>query len=155
MVYYLGMAKEKHAGGRPPKYKKEYAEQARKICKLGATDVQLGDIFGVSEATIYNWKNKYPEFLEAVGAGKLTPLENVELSLYKSCIGYSHKEDKIFNNQGEPLIVPTIKHYPPNVSAIQLYLTNVKPEAWKMKQEVSHVVDPSVIEELRGKYENK
>lgn len=149
------MAKEKHAGGRPPKYKKEYAEQARKICKLGATDLQLADIFGVAESTIYKWKLDYPEFSEALGLGKLTAVENVENALYKSCIGYSHKEDKIFNNNGSPLIVPTVKKYPPNIPAIQLYLTNVKPETWKVKQETTHIVDRTVIDELKEEYGHK
>ena len=31
--------------GRPPKYKPEFAEQAEKLCALGATDADLADFF--------------------------------------------------------------------------------------------------------------
>ena len=54
------------AGGRPSKYKKEYAEQAYKFCLLGATDARLGEFFGVSEQTINAWKDAHPEFLESI-----------------------------------------------------------------------------------------
>jgi len=39
-------------GGRPSGYREEFAEQARKLCRLGATDKELADFFGVDEATI-------------------------------------------------------------------------------------------------------
>ena len=45
--------------GRPTDYKPEYAEQAAKLCALGATDNDLADFFGVSEQTIYTWRKKY------------------------------------------------------------------------------------------------
>ena len=44
------------ARGRPTKYKAEYAEQARKLCLLGATDMEMADFFEVSEFTINKWK---------------------------------------------------------------------------------------------------
>ena len=43
--------------GRPTDYKPEYCEQATKLCKLGATDAELGDFFEVTEQTINNWKS--------------------------------------------------------------------------------------------------
>lgn len=149
------MGKEKHAGGRPPKYKKVYVEQARKICKLGATDLQLADIFGVSEATIYNWKLKHPEFLEAVTEGKLSPDENVKLSLYKSATGYSHKDTHISNYQGKITKTEIQKHYPPNFNSIQLWLLNRLPEEWRNKQEFTHNIPEDVLEKLQQLYDSK
>ncbi len=37
------------------KYQEDYAEQAYKLCLLGATDNTLADFFEVSEQTINNW----------------------------------------------------------------------------------------------------
>ena len=41
-------------GGRPSSYKPEYAKMARHLCKLGATDADLAEAFGVSVVTIDN-----------------------------------------------------------------------------------------------------
>jgi len=58
------------AGGRPTKYKKEFAEQARKLCLKGFTDAEMADFFCVQEQTINNWKIAHVEFLESLKAGK-------------------------------------------------------------------------------------
>ena len=58
--------------------------------------------------------------------------------LYKRAIGYEHDEDKIFNNQGEPLIVPTTKHVQPDTTAAIFWLKNRQPARWRDKQEIEH-----------------
>ena len=62
-------------GGRPTDYRAEYAEQAEKLCLLGATDIQLADFFDVAESTIHLWKHTHPEFSESIKDGK----ENVKV----------------------------------------------------------------------------
>ena len=141
--------------GRPTKYKKEYADQAEKICRLGATDLDLADIFNVSEATIYNWKLKHPDFLEAVTGGKSTPDENVKLALYKSALGFTHHETHISNYQGKITKTEMQKHYPPNFNSIQLWLLNRMPEEWRNKQEFTVTIDESKYDELKKLYEDK
>ena len=54
------------AGGRPTKYKPEYATQAAKLCALGATDAQLADFFDVAISTITLWKVQHPEFSASI-----------------------------------------------------------------------------------------
>ena len=56
--------------GRPSEYDPQILERVTKLCLLGYTDVELAESFDVSEATIYNWKKQYPEFVEAIKAGK-------------------------------------------------------------------------------------
>lgn len=77
--------RDPHPGGRPTKYKEEYAEQARKLCLLGATDDKLADFFEVAVSTINNWKIDHPEFLESIRAGKHIADMEVADSAYKSC----------------------------------------------------------------------
>ena len=113
--------------GRPTNYKKEYDEQAYKLCLLGATDKEMADFFGVSEVTFNAWKKKHPEFLKSLKEGKSVADANVAKSLYLRALGYYHPEDKIFNDNGEPLIVPTVKHYPPDPTAAIFWLKNRKP----------------------------
>ena len=121
--------------GRPTLYKKEYCEQAFKLCLLGAIDKELADFFGVEEQTVNNWKINYPEFFESIRDGKEKADANVAKSLYQKAIGYSHPEDKIFNNDGVPLIVPTVKHYPPDTIAATFWLKNRKGTVWRDKVE--------------------
>lgn len=121
--------------GRPSKYKEEYAEQAYKLCLLGATDKELADFFKVGEKTINNWKSKVPDFLQSLKAGKDQADAVVASKLYHRAIGYEHPEDKVFNNEGEPLVVPTIKHYAPDTTACIFWLKNRQSAKWRDKTE--------------------
>jgi hypothetical protein len=51
--------------GRPSSYRPEYASMAKQAAKLGATDAQLPRVFGVSDATIDNWKAQHPDLYGA------------------------------------------------------------------------------------------
>lgn len=122
--------------GRPTSYKKEYANQAFKLCLLGATDKEMADIFGVSEQTFNAWKKAHPEFLESLKKGKEEADANVANRLYQRALGYEHKEDQIFQYQGKPVVVPTIKHYPPDPTAAIFWLKNRQRRKWSDKQEI-------------------
>ncbi len=123
--------------GRPTKYKEEYAFQAEKLCRLGATDKEMADFFNVSKSTLNLWKLEHEDFSDSIKKGKIIADANVADSLYKRAIGYEHEEDKIFLSEGQPLIVPTIKHYPPDSTACFFWLKNRKPEVWRDKQDVN------------------
>lgn len=125
-------------GGRPTDFKEEYNELAYKFCLLGATDKKLGEFFGVDESTINNWKNAHPEFLESIKKGKCQADATVAESLFHRAKGYSHPEDKIFNNDGEEMIVATTKHYPPDATSAIFWLKNRQPKEWRDKQEIQH-----------------
>ena len=115
---------ERNKGGAPSKYRQEYNNQAYKLCLLGAVDSELANFFNVNESTIHKWKIDHPKFSESIKNGKDIANANVAASMYQKAIGYSHPEDKIFNNNGEPMIVKTIKHYPPDTQAGSLFLRN-------------------------------
>lgn len=124
--------------GRPTKYKPEYADQARKLALLGATDKDIADFFGVSEQTVNAWKKVNPEFLESLKGGKDELDAKVVRSLFQRATGYSHPEDKIFNNGGEEMIVHTTKHYPPDATSMIFWLKNRQPDDWRDKQDHTH-----------------
>jgi hypothetical protein len=58
------------SAGRPTACCAEYAGQATKLCRLGATDAQLADFFGVDDRTIARWKAGKPEFCRALEEGR-------------------------------------------------------------------------------------
>jgi len=120
--------------GRPSEYKDEYAEQAYKLCLLGATDEDLAGFFQVSEQTIYNWKNKHPQFVDSITRGKVIADAEVAEKLFHRAKGYSHSAVKIFNDQGSPMVVDYVEHYPPDTQAASLWLRNRQPKKWRDKQ---------------------
>jgi hypothetical protein len=123
---------------RPSKYNPKMNEQVYKLCLLGATDKQIADFFDVSEQTINAWKKTEPEFLESLKEGKDDADAVIAQSLFHRAKGYSHPEDKIFNDSGSPLVVPTTKHYPPDTTACIFWLKNRQPTLWRDKQEIDH-----------------
>ncbi len=108
---------------------------AYKFCLLGASDEKLAALFEVSVATISNWKNDHPEFLEALKRGKEVADAEVAHSLYQRALGYTHPEDDIRVVNGEIVITPTVKHYPPDTGAATLWLKNRQASTWRDKVE--------------------
>lgn len=123
---------------RPTNYKPEFAEQARKLCELGATDMELADFFKVSDRTIYRWQTQFPEFCQALKAGKDFADERVERSLYHRATGYTFDSEKVFQFQGRIVRAKTKEHAPPDTTAMIFWLKNRRPEAWRDKSEVHH-----------------
>lgn len=138
------------SAGRPSKYIEEYNQLAYRCALLGATDKQLAGFLDVSEATINNWKLKYPEFLESTKRGKAIADSKVAEALYQRSLGYSHDEEKIFQYEGKPVRVKTKKHYPPDTQAASLWLRNRQPAKWRDNTDHTLHLDkqPETPEEL-------
>jgi len=73
--------------GRPTSYKPEYAELAFRYALLGMTNVEMAVSFDVSGATLANWGNEFPEFLDARARGRDEADGAVVASLYKRALG--------------------------------------------------------------------
>jgi len=58
------------AGGRPTKYKKEYAEKLPDMFKNGESVAEVCAELGIWKDTFYNWVNKYPKFSDAYKKGQ-------------------------------------------------------------------------------------
>ena len=133
---------EKKKRGRKSEYRIEYADQALKLCLLGATDKELAEFFSVSEQTLNKWKKDYPEFLESLKKGKNIADANVASRLYNRAIGYSCKATKFADSK------EYIEHYPPDTTAAIFWLKNRQPEKWRDKKEVDANVN--LGDELEG-----
>jgi hypothetical protein len=126
--------------GRPTSYKPEYAEQAAKLCALGATDAELADFFNVTTVTIWRWQSAHVEFCNALKRGKEAADERVERSLYARATGYTHDSVKIFMPAGakKPVYAHYQEHVPPDVTAQIFWLKNRRRDEWRDKQEHEH-----------------
>lgn len=120
---------------RPSKFKPEYVEQAEKLCRLGATDIEVADFFGIEVRTLYRWKAENEEFCQALKAGKEVADERVERSLFARANGYEHDEVDIRVVNGEIVQTPIRKFYPPDTTACIFWLKNRKPTGWREKVE--------------------
>lgn len=133
--------------GRPSEYAPEFAAQATKLCLLGATDAQLAEFFEVSETTINNWKNEYPEFLESLRAGKRIADAEVAHSLFNRARGAQYTTNQAFKvkkvsfdekgkkvSETEEIVsIPVDMVEPPDTTACSLWLRNRAPADWRDK----------------------
>ena len=143
-------SKKKHPGGRPTKYKSEYAEQAYIACKEGFTDKKLAELFKVNPDTIYEWQKVHPEFTESLKRGKDEFDSNViEKSLVKRATGYYYTEvtrapppkeidsDGICIPQSGLVIIKEVtKQVAPDTTASIFWLKNRRPERWRDQQSI-------------------
>lgn len=107
---------------------------------MGKTQSEIAEALEINIRTISNWLKRHPAFKRAIQAGKGLANAKVERALFERATGYEHPEDKIFlGKDGQPVIVPTIKHYPPDTAAAMAWLKNKDPENWKDKQDIEHL----------------
>lgn len=120
--------------GRPTSYKPEYAEQAYKLCLLGATDKEMANFFQVEEKTLNNWKESIPEFLQSIGNGKIIADAKVAESLYKRATGYTAKKVITANIAGVISDIKEVNDYVgPDTAAASLWLRNRQSAKWRDK----------------------
>lgn len=136
--------------GRPTSYKDVYADQVKRLLylKSDATDKEIAEFFNVCEKTLNNWKNKVPEFLQSIRAGKTPADAEVADSLFRRCIGAEWTEEVAFkvkcveysdgkkvSEREEIKVVPVKKSAPPDTQAISLWLRNRRRDTWTDKPE--------------------
>ncbi|MBR1248878.1 hypothetical protein JQ609_18325 [Bradyrhizobium sp. AUGA SZCCT0169] len=126
------------AKGRPSSYREEYAEQARKLCQLGATDRDLADFFEVTVVTIWSWQSRHPEFCASLNRGKEAADDRVERSLYSRATGYTYESEKIIVVDKNVQRLDIIEHVPPDVTACIFWLKNRRPAEWRDKTDHDH-----------------
>lgn len=119
------------AMSRPSKFKPEFIAQAEKLCRLGATDMELADFFDVEVRTLYRWKADNEQFCQALKSGKNEADDRVERSLYARANGYEHDEVDIRVVQGGIVQTPIRKYYPPDTTAAIFWLKNRRAAEWR------------------------
>lgn len=141
--------------GRPTEYKAEYAEQAAKLCALGATDDEMADFFGIHRSTLYRWKLDYPEFCDAIKSAKEIADERVERSLYQKATGYDFTEEqaikiKLEQHVEKVEVVEVRKHSPADTTAAIFWLKNRRKDEWRDKQEIEQRTTHDVADPLKA-----
>lgn len=126
---------------------KENLEKLEEWAGNGLFDKQIAHNMGIGIATLYKYKNKYPEIDEAIKRGKEVIDVEVENALYKKCLGYNVKVKKCFkvknvkyNENGRKIeeneeIVEKEEevHIPADTTAQIFWLKNRKAKEWRDK----------------------
>lgn len=143
------MAKNKR--GKPSRYETEIKDKIPAVqgwAMQGLLNKQIAEKLGIHISTLCDYKNKYPEFAEALKRGREVADFEVVNSLHENATGYwrteqvvSQKRTVSYNSEGkrvettEPVIVEIQRWYPANVTA-QIYWTkNRMPQEWSDKKE--------------------
>lgn len=100
----------------------------------GLTEEQIASNIGIGRTTLYEWKQKEPNIMNALKKGKEVADYIVENSLYKKAIGYTitlHKQK--VTKDGYVVDIEEEMHVPGDTTAQIFWLKNRKPEKWREK----------------------
>jgi transposase-like protein len=132
-------------------YQPAFADHARTMCRLGATDEELAEHFEVCVRTIYRWRNTHEAFAEAVVAGKEHADARVERALYSRAVGCTVERTKVFKSAGEDPVYATYQHHlPPDPNAALQWLRVSQPKKWGAQQseEKGGSITAEMVEEV-------
>jgi hypothetical protein len=129
-------------GGRVTEYRPQYCDIAKAMCRLGATNANLADAFGVGVSTISGWMVTFVEFADALKEGKSAFDDLVERALAQRAIGYDYTAEKVFCNGGEIVRAEYREHLPADVGAAKLWLTNRRRDQWADSSKISCEMSP-------------
>jgi hypothetical protein len=136
--------------GRPSPYKSEFARIAARLCRNGATDIEVADILGISVRTFYRWCLLHDEFTAAVRVGKDAADDRVERALYQRAVGYDYTAEKIVMPKGGgPVVMFNSAHVPADVRAALHWLAIRRPKPWARLPEPPGPDIASIISERR------
>lgn len=111
-------------------------------CREGYTNKMIAERMGVHPNTLLQWTKKSNELRDAIKQGKEVADYMVENALFKAAIGFEHTETKTYitgqpDKQGNRnvKVEKTVKYFPPNVTAMAMWLNNRKPDQWRRNRD--------------------
>lgn len=104
----------------------------------GLTEKEIANNIGISTTTLWDWKKKHIDVLNALKKGKEVADIIVENALFKRATGYDTTEERIEyasidGQQVEIKRIKTTKHIPADTTAQIFWLKNRKPKVWADK----------------------
>lgn len=133
--------------GRPVVYHPDMDETVYRLALRGVIDIDIAFVLGISSSTFSNWLRDHPSFRASRDNGKVPNDDEVERALIHSAKGYSHPEDKIL---ADGTIIKTTKHYPPNPQSVALWLSNRRPDKWRLRGTDSAEASDTTIKIVGG-----
>lgn len=110
----------------------------------GLTDEQIAGRIGVRRQTVYEWAARYPDIADALRRGRDVCDYAMEDTLYHRAHGYDYVETRTeyrYDENGNQIPdreIRTVKHVPPDGTALAMWLKNRRPEVWRDRPEETH-----------------
>ncbi len=125
-------------------YREEIGEKAYLMALYGMVEREMCAVLGVGENTWYKWKRDHTHLHENLEKGKLPADLKVTNALFKRAIGYEYKDlhwssqkketygenGQIIHAETKPVAIPYKRHMPPDMKAIQMWLSNRSKGRW-------------------------
>ena len=117
--------------GRKPKYNdyiKPNLDKIKNWAAAGATESEISKALGVSVSSFNEYKNKYPELLDALRAGRQNVVLEIKAALYKRAVGFNYEEKIGRNSEKNGISTEVYQRYaPPDTTAAAMLLRNYDP----------------------------
>lgn len=152
--------------GKYATYVKPYLTMVEQWCRDGMTEADIARKLGVSHNAWNDYKNKYPELVEAIRNGRASLVTTVYGTLLKRALGYDVVETKktiakIYDKDGKYIrdevvqVVETTKHIPGELPALFALLRNYDKPSITGRDEPWTNFDHYSIENKREDRKNK
>lgn len=100
--------------------------------RSGLTDEQIAENCGIAVRTLYEWKSRYPQIMQALKKGKAWADTEVENALFRRAIGYEYDE-VTYEDGVETKRVR--KRVGGDVTAQIFWLKNRRPDLWRDRRD--------------------
>lgn len=112
-------------------YSPAIAKKAFLLALYGLLEREMAEVLGVRLKTWEDWKSKYPELREQIDRGKFNADCEVVRALYKKAIGFEINSVHVYiDRDGNAREHPVKKYFPPDIKAIQMWLSNRTKGRW-------------------------
>ena len=128
------------------------------MCRSGLIDSDIAKELGINRATLFRWKDKYPEVKEALTTSKTFIDSLVEDSLLKRALGYEldvveETESETFKGI-ETKTTRKKTHIAADTTAIIFWLKNRQSKNWRDRHdntliELENVETPKIIDDIQ------
>lgn len=117
--------------GRPNTFDPALKDKAYKMALYGLSEKQMYEVLDIKVNTWNKWKRDFPDFQKAIDDGRIHANFEVAHALYKRAVGYERDENHIsVTPKGQVVVTPTKKYFPPDMKAVQMWLTNKSRGLW-------------------------
>ena len=145
------------------KRKIEYWEEGEQLEKIeewaskGLTMKEIAINMGVSRTTLYNWRDKSVDIMNALLKGQDTSVEILENALFKRAVGYDIEElNYRYEEDGTKVITSgRTKHIYPDVTALKFALINKSRGKWSDRVEYSDSEAHDKLDNILKQFESK
>lgn len=128
----------------------EGLNRVRGWARDGLTQVEIAEKMGITRNSLKTWKDRFPDFKEAIEKGKEHYDNKVVETLHRCATGYHYRESETLKDKdGNMIQEKTFNRYAkPDITALIFWLKNRRPDLWRNVQQISVSAGPNVEKQV-------